>query len=187
MCIRDRINDVLDLSKIESGRMEWHVTTCDLRDVLRDAVAASKGLFAEKAVEPEMVLGAPVATVECDRDRVMQVVINLLSNAFRFVPDDGGRIRVSLTQGGEDWLVRVEDNGPGVPPAMRETVFEKFRQIADTLKARPQGTGLGLTICRQIVERFGGRIWVEEASLGGAAFCFTLPVAAAQTRAQAAE
>ena len=81
---------------------------------------------------------------------------------------------------GEGFLVWVEDNGPGVPQPYREAIFEKFRRVGGSggmLKDKPKGTGLGLAICRQIVEHFGGRIWVEDAGLGGAAVCFTLPAA----------
>ena len=106
-------------------------------------------------------------------------MINLLSNASKFVPEGQGQVRVELRRHGEGLLVRIEDNGPGVPEPYREAIFEKFRQVSGggMLKDKPQGTGLGLAICRQIVEHFGGRIWAEDATLGGAAICFTLPVA----------
>ena len=84
--------------------------------------------------------------------------------------------------------MRVEDNGPGVPQPYREAIFEKFRQVSGSgslLKDKPKGTGLGLAICRQIVEHFGGRIWAEDAALGGAAVCFTLPAAVEEARAAA--
>jgi signal transduction histidine kinase len=110
----------------------------------------------------------------------VQVLINLLSNASKFVPEGEGRVRVELRPQPEGYLVRVEDNGPGVPQPYREAIFEKFRQVGGSggmLKDKPKGTGLGLAICRQIVENFGGRIWAEDAGLGGAAVCFTLPEA----------
>ena len=104
-------------------------------------------------------------------------MVNLLSNAAKFVPDQGGRVLVQLLRQDGGFTLRVEDNGPGVPEAYREAAFEKFRQVGGGLKSKPKGTGLGLTISRTIIERFGGRIWLEGASLGGAAVCFTLPEA----------
>ncbi|MDF1587360.1 sensor histidine kinase [Marinimicrococcus flavescens] len=181
------INDVLDLSKIESGRMEWHVGPCDLRDTVQEAVAASEGLMAEKKARLECELEAGASVVVCDRDRLLQVLINLLSNASKFLPAEDGRVRLIMRRHRDRFEVRVEDNGPGVPPAYREAVFEKFRQVSDDLKSRPKGTGLGLPISRHIIEHFGGRIWVEDAALGGAALCFTLPVPRADHPALAAE
>jgi signal transduction histidine kinase len=183
------INDFLDLSKIESGRMEWQVRECELREIVADAVAATHGLFAERRVRLTQALPAAVATVRCDKDRLLQVMINLLSNASKFVPEAEGHVHIELRpheDGG--FLVRVEDNGPGVPQPYRQAIFEKFRQVSGSggaLKGKPKGTGLGLAICRQIVERFGGRIWAEDAALGGAAVCFTLPEAAAMEKAAA--
>lgn len=173
------INDFLDLSKIESGRMEWQVGDCELHEILSDAVAATHGLFAEKRIALSQELCSTSAPVRCDRDRLIQVMINLLSNASKFVPAGTGRVHLELGRDGSGgFLVRVEDNGPGVPQPYREAIFEKFRQVTGNgLKDKPKGTGLGLTICRQIVEHFGGRIWAEDARLGGAAICFTLPAA----------
>jgi len=171
------INDVLDLSKIESGRMDWQVAPADLGDIVRAAVRAAEGILTERAVALEVDIPAEPAPVVCDRDRVVQVVLNLLSNASKFVPKPGGRVRIALLREDGVFEVRVEDNGPGVPPAQREAVFEKFHQLTGDLNTqKPTGTGLGLTISRQIVERFGGRIWVEDSALGGAALCFTLPI-----------
>jgi Na+/proline symporter/nitrogen-specific signal transduction histidine kinase len=172
------INDVLDLSKIESGRMQWQVTRADLGELVAAAIRAGEGILAERGVTLEVAIPAEAAPVICDRDRIVQVVLNLLSNACKFAPSPGGRVRVELRRRGGVFELRVEDNGPGVPPAEREAVFEKFHQLTGNLNTqKPTGTGLGLTISRQIVERFGGRIWVEDSSLGGAALCFTLPVA----------
>ncbi len=180
------INDVLDLSKIESGRMDWHVAPADLGELVRAAIRAAQGILAERGVALELAIPDAPAPVVCDPDRIVQVVLNLVSNACKFVPSPGGRVRVALAQVDGVFEVRVEDNGPGVPPDQREAVFEKFHQLTGDLNTqKPTGTGLGLTISRQIVERFGGRIWVEDSALGGAALCFTLPVAE-QSRALAA-
>jgi signal transduction histidine kinase len=173
------VNDVLDIAKIESGRMEWRLADHDLRGVLEDAVASVGGLAAERRVTVRTDLKAAAAPVHVDRDRLVQVAVNLLSNAAKFAPEGEGQVLVQLLRHEGTFLVRVEDNGPGVPEPYREAVFERFRQVGDGVRGKPKGTGLGLTISRQIVERFGGRIWVEEASLGGAAVCFTLPASEA--------
>jgi Na+/proline symporter/nitrogen-specific signal transduction histidine kinase len=170
------INDFLDLSKIESGKMEWQIAECELHGIVAEASEATHGLFAERHVQLIQDLDPASAAVQCDKDRMVQVMINLLSNASKFVPEGRGQVRIELRAQHGAWLVRVEDNGPGVPQPYREAIFEKFRQVSDSLlKDKPKGTGLGLAICRQIVEHFGGRIWAEDATLGGAAICFTLP------------
>ncbi|MCB9943968.1 MAG: histidine kinase [Geminicoccaceae bacterium] len=171
------INDVLDLSRIESGRMDWQVTRVDLRDVIEDALSAISGLFTEAGVA--VVLNAEVenALVEGDRDRLIQLVVNLLANAAKFAPRKSGQVRVELLRSGAGrFEIRVDDNGPGVPEDYRRDIFEKFKQASEAFKERPKGTGLGLTITRHIVEAFGGRIWVERSTtLGGASFRFILP------------
>jgi Na+/proline symporter/signal transduction histidine kinase len=174
------INDILDLSRIESGRMEWHLSTCDPKDILEDALAATSGLFKEKGItlQPDFARDLPRVTV--DRDRLMQVVINLLSNAAKFAQPEGGRVTVRMARQDRQLAVSVEDNGPGIPPEQFEAVFDRFHQLGgDTMTGKPKGWGLGLTICRQIVEHFGGRIWVEPGRPRGAVFRFTLPTALA--------
>ncbi len=174
------INDILDLSRIESGRMEWHLSTCDPKEIIEDALAATSGLFKEKGIvlEPELAGDLPPITV--DRDRLMQVVINLLSNAAKFAQPGGGRVTVRMARQERQLAVSVEDNGPGIPPEQAEAVFDRFYQLGgDTKTGKPKGWGLGLTICRQIVEHFGGRIWVEPAQPRGTVFRFILPTALA--------
>jgi signal transduction histidine kinase len=176
------INDILDLSRIGSGQMEWHLSSCDPKEIIADALAATDGLFRAKQirVEPELSPGLPRITV--DRDRLMQVVINLLSNAAKFVQAGSGRVKVCLAAAGRDLEVSVQDNGPGIPPEQGQAVFERFHQLgSDPMTGKPAGSGLGLAICRQIIEHFGGRIWVEPATPRGAVFRFTLPIAGATT------
>jgi len=171
------VGDILDLSRIEAGRMEWRVRRCDLRELLEKVGERVRPVLQERGIVLETDFALPRAPVECDPDRVLQVLLNLLDNAAKFVPAGRGRIRMVLRSLGDTWLVRVEDNGPGVPGELRDVVFEKFRQLPATGEARPRGSGLGLAICREILRHFGGRIWCEESDLGGAAFCFTLPAA----------
>jgi Na+/proline symporter/signal transduction histidine kinase len=170
------INQVLDLAKLESGRAEWQVGQVDMKAVVDDSVAATSQLFDSKRVTLAVDVRAGLPPVRGDRDRVVQVLINLLSNAAKFVAADAGRVTVDVHADGPLVTVRVTDNGPGVALADRQLIFEKFRQAGDTLTAKPEGTGLGLPISRQIVEHLGGRLWVEDApGQEGAVFAFTLP------------
>ncbi|MBG0775057.1 MAG: response regulator [Desulfovibrionaceae bacterium] len=171
------INDVLDLNKIESGRVEWNDTPIDLGEMVGRAVSAVQGLFAEKPmIELRLDLAKDLPHIYADQDRIEQVLINLLNNAAKFT--DEGTVTVSgrRTAGGLA-EIRVEDTGVGIPPADLAKIFEKFHQLrpADTLQDKPKGTGLGLTICREIVEHYGGSIWAESEPGAGAAIVFQLP------------
>jgi len=172
------INQILDLAKLESGRAEWASEPVDVGEIVRAAMASLQALFDEKAVRlgGELPLRGPV--VIADHDRLMQVLVNLLSNAVKFAPPTQGEVRVRLAS--NDYEVRVEvlDNGPGLTADECNVIFEKFRQGGDTMTAKPQGTGLGLPISRQIVEHFGGKLWVESKPGTGACFIFTVPLPA---------
>ncbi|MFG1265525.1 MULTISPECIES: ATP-binding protein [Xanthobacter] len=169
------VNQVLDMAKIESGHAEWHSTDVDLRALVADAVKATAELARTKGAEIVLTAPASVPTVKADPDRLTQVMLNLISNAAKFVPAQGGRIDVRLSADAGGLEVQVEDNGPGVPPADRDTIFEKFRQGGDALN-RPPGTGLGLPISRRIVDHFGGKIWLDQREGKGACFAFRLPL-----------
>ena len=170
------INQVLDLAKLESGRAEWASTEVDLRGVIDDAAATTRQLMQDRGVTFASAIPEAVPLILADRDRLLQVMLNLLSNAVKFCEPSQGRIDVRLTVGEAQLQVDVQDNGPGIALADQDTIFEKFRQgSADTLTAKPAGTGLGLPISRQIVEHFGGRLWVTSTPGQGATFSFTLP------------
>jgi Na+/proline symporter/signal transduction histidine kinase len=173
------INNVLDLAKLESGRAEWHAAPLDLKQVIEDAVGATSQLLQEKRIQLELGLPPVVPQVVADRDRLMQVMLNLLSNAVKFCDRARGRIAVSLEAGPDHLRVAVRDNGPGVRTEDRELIFDKFRQGGNILAGKPQGTGLGLPISREIIRHFGGTLWLESTSGEGATFVFTLPLAAA--------
>jgi Na+/proline symporter/signal transduction histidine kinase len=168
------INQILDLAKLESGRAEWTSSVVDLGEVIRESVDSLGQVYRDKGVTLEMVLPKPGPTVMADRDRLMQVMINLLSNAQKFVAAGSGHVVVKVTETTDSVRVSVADNGPGIAAEDRETIFEKFRQGGSVLTEKPRGTGLGLPISRQIIEYFGGRLWVEGASGAGATFVFTL-------------
>ena len=134
-------------------------------------------MFREKQVALDLALPDLSPRVFADRDRLVQVMINLLSNAVKFAPPQSGRVAVTVGANDSEARIEVVDNGPGIRPEERESIFEKFRQGGrDLLTDKPQGTGLGLPISRQIVEYFGGRIWAESGAGQGARFIFTLPL-----------
>ncbi|AZT85936.1 histidine kinase [Marinobacter sp. NP-4(2019)] len=170
------INQVLDLAKLEAGRVEWHATELDLAEVIDDALTTTSQLVQEQGVELELNLPRQVPPVMADRDRLLQVLLNLITNAIKFCDREAGRIGITVRVLPEALQVDVRDNGRGVDAADQDTIFEKFRQAGDNLTEKPQGTGLGLPISRQIVEHFGGRLWVRSEPGKGATFSFTLPL-----------
>jgi Na+/proline symporter/signal transduction histidine kinase len=172
------INQILDLAKLESGRAEWTVAAVDVAEVIHEAAESLTVLFAEKHVTLEFEGCEAGLTVLADRDRLMQVLVNLLSNALKFVPAGSGRVTVGAGGTASEVRVSVDDNGPGIRVQDQEVIFDKFHQGAgttDVLTDKPQGTGLGLPISRQIIEYFNGRLWVESTPGAGARFVFTLP------------
>ena len=171
------INQVLDLAKIESGAAEWHSSEIDMREVLDDSVTAVSQLFKERKIDLAVELPQKVPGIVADRDRLMQVMLNLLSNAAKFSERAPGAVSVALAQQSGFLRVEVSDNGIGISVADQEVIFEKFRQVGDALTGKPQGSGLGLHISRRIIEHFGGRMWVTSRPDEGACFSFTLPLA----------
>lgn len=170
------INQMLDIAKIESGNAEWHTTSVDMRDVLKESVDATAQLYKEQSVQLELELPDSVPQVMADRDRLIQVMLNLLANAVKFCDPDSGHVTVRLRELSDCVRVDVSDNGPGIAPGDQELIFQKFRQVGDKLTGKPHGTGLGLPISRSIIERLGGMLWVESVPENGATFSFTLPL-----------
>jgi signal transduction histidine kinase/HAMP domain-containing protein len=168
------VSDLLDLSRIEAGRVELDLRALDTFALVRGAVLAHSDLFAARGQQVSLEVPEDVAPIHGDRQRVEQILANLLSNAAKYTPR-GGRICVSARACDGYVEIAVADSGPGVPPEERELVFEKFYRGGDALTRQEQGTGLGLTIVRSLVELQGGRVWVEDAPGGGARFVFTLP------------
>ncbi|MBS1694582.1 MAG: histidine kinase [Actinobacteria bacterium] len=190
------INQVLDLSKLESGAAEWHIEPIDLGEVVASSVHATAQLFRDRGVALDVDVPEPAPTVRADRDRLVQVMLNLLSNAVKFCPPDSGHVQVTIgvaddgagagvahsRADGRLARVDVADNGPGIDAEDHAVIFEKFRQGGDTRINRPSGTGLGLPISREIVDRLGGELWVRSSPGQGAVFSFTLPVATARAQ-----
>jgi Na+/proline symporter/nitrogen-specific signal transduction histidine kinase len=174
------VNQVLDMAKIEAGHAQWDSSDVDMRELLTRAAQITTEMFRERGATVVLDLPASAPRLRLDADRLMQVLLNLLSNAAKFLPAQGGRVDVRLRVLDTGLRVEIQDNGSGVAAEQRELIFEKFRQGGDAAH-RPQGTGLGLPISRQIVEHFGGRMWLEPTVGPGACFAFELPWQAAVT------
>ena len=168
------INNLLDLAKIEAGEVEWNLLPTPLGEVLdlvRDSFTA---LVGERRLELAVEAPGGLPEIVLDRDKIIQVLINLLSNAVKHSPEGSNVTVRCLPRESGGVRFEVEDEGPGIPAGDEERIFERFQQL-DGVEDRT-GTGLGLTISREIVERHGGRIWAEAGRLGGALFAVELPV-----------
>jgi signal transduction histidine kinase len=171
------VTEVLDLEKIEAGKMEFRDERVDLGDVVERATAATAALFETTGLELRRDVAPDLPQVKGDPHRLVQVVINLLSNAVKFTPSGSVTVRAAAPDGGAAVVVSVADTGAGIAVGDQERVFEQFAQAGDTLSEAPRGTGLGLAICREIVEHHGGRIWLESELGVGSTFSFSLPIA----------
>lgn len=171
------INDLLDLNKIEAGRMEWRDARLNVAHELESASTAMQGAFASKPkVRFDLRVAKDVGTIVADRDRLRQMLLNLLSNAIKYT--DEGYVRLAagpLPDGGLQ--IRIEDSGQGIAEEDRERIFQKFYQShsGHPEKAKPEGTGLGLPICKHIVEHYGGSIRVASHSGRGSVFLVEFP------------
>lgn len=166
------INDLLDIAKIESGKMELHLVRLNVSDCVRKSMRSLRSLAEAHQVSIDAEQADNLPAVMADRDRLEQVITNLLSNALKYsTPQSVVSIRVQSVD--KTVRVSVSDQGQGIPPGQLEKVFDRFQQLAGAKK----GTGLGLTISRALVEQHGGRIWVESEPGHGAHFHFELPAA----------
>ncbi len=168
------INDVLDLAKIEAGKMEWNMEPVRIQDVVERAIAATSSLFDQKNLKLDRKIGTDLPDVSGDRDKLIQVVVNLLSNAVKFTNE--GAVTCSVFQKQGNIVVGITDTGIGIAPSDHAKVFEQFKQVGDTLTDKPKGTGLGLPICKEIVEHHHGKIWLESELGQGSTFFFSLPM-----------
>ena len=168
------INDVLDLAKIESGKMEWNMRPVFLQDVISRGVAATSSLFEQKGLKLKKNIPADLPIIKADEDKLIQEVINLLSNAVKFTKK--GTVSIEAYQEKGQLIFEVQDTGIGIADEDRHKIFERFRQAGDTLTDKPQGTGLGLPICREIIEHHGGIIWMKSEFNVGSTFFFSIPL-----------
>jgi signal transduction histidine kinase len=171
------INDILDLSKIEAGRMELEAQPFDLPAALDNALTLIKERAARNSIALEVHVDPQIGEILADERKVKQVLLNLLSNAVKFTPE-GGKITMSAVMNGETVAVSVADTGIGIAAEDQETVFEEFRQVGTDYARKREGTGLGLALARRLVELHGGKLSLQSELGKGATFTFTLPVRA---------
>ncbi|MBF0487226.1 MAG: response regulator [Nitrospirae bacterium] len=174
MRLTSLINDVLDIAKMESGKVDWKNETLHVEDIIKRAAQTTKALCDKAGLEFIVAVEPDMPPIVGDGDRLVQVVINLISNAIKFTAD--GSVTCRASRQGSEVVISVSDTGIGINPRDRESIFEKFRQVGDTLTDKPKGTGLGLPISKQIVNHHKGRIWVEDNTVKGSTFSFTLPL-----------
>jgi len=174
------INDLLDLAKIESGRVEWRShRIADPLGILSHVYATFRPLYEERNISLTIDATGPLPAIDGDRDRLIQVLTNLCSNSMKFTPAGGSVVMGATAEtinGESTLLLTITDSGPGIPESQVDQVFERFHQVqATTYGNKPKGTGLGLAICREVVEHHGGNIRVELPDNGGTRMVVALP------------
>jgi len=170
------INDILDLSKIEAGRMELETTTFDLPIAIENALVLVRERAIRHGIRLDRAIDDQLGDFTGDERKVKQILVNLLSNAVKFTPE-GGQIKVDASVGDSTVMISVTDTGIGIAREDQEAIFEEFRQARGNYAQKREGTGLGLTLTRKFVEMHGGKIWVESEVGKGSKFTFTLPIA----------
>ncbi len=173
------INDILDLSKIEAGKMELAFDEVNIVDVTNSVLSTMTGLVKDKQIELKRIIEPNLPTVRADAIRVRQIMINLLSNAAKFTDEGDIMVEVGLRPGptGRNEIqVSVTDTGPGISESDQAKLFQAFSQVDDSPTRKTGGTGLGLSICQHLVNMHGGRIWIESQVGRGSTFHFTLPL-----------
>jgi signal transduction histidine kinase len=172
------IADLLDLATIEAGSMKWRSEYLSLEEVVQSSISGMGPLFESKGLRVTTAFGSSLSRFSGDRDRLVQVVTNILFNAIKFTPA-GGAVHVEVREEPDpapQLVVEISDTGIGIPAGDLELIFEKFQRAGDQLTSKIEGTGLGLSIARQIVENHGGRIWAASTRGKGSTFTFTLPL-----------
>ena len=170
------INQVLDFQKIEAGRMKWHVNSVNLSEVIQNAIDATRQLVLDKGLLLTVDMPKDTPDLTGDRDQLMQVMINLISNAVKFCYAQHGRIHVSLKCNSNKMIVSVKDSGIGISDEDQKVIFQQFTQISPSGRGRPQGSGLGLAITKRIIEFHAGTIDVQSEIGHGSTFTIALPI-----------
>lgn len=172
--LREQVEDLLDFSKLESGAFQIHPSFMDYGALARSALDSFENTAKDRGVRLVIEGNTHIGMI-ADRKRLEQVLVNLLSNAIKFTPE-AGEVRLMITIEGDEVFTRISDTGIGIPKDKLDRIFEKFYQIDNSSTRRYSGTGLGLTICKNLVEKHGGSIWATSEEGKGSCFCFTLPV-----------
>jgi signal transduction histidine kinase len=169
------INEILDLSKVEAGRMELEVATFDLPLAIDNARTFVRERATKHGINLDVIVDERLGDFTGDERKIKQILLNLLSNAVKFTPE-GGRIGINARQTDGALEISVSDTGIGIAPEDQATIFEEFRQVGGDYAHKKEGTGLGLTLAKKFVELHGGKIWVESEVGKGSTFTFTLPI-----------
>jgi signal transduction histidine kinase len=169
------INDILDLSKVEAGRMELELSEFDLPSAMQNAMTLVRERAQNHGIALKLHVDRKLGEIRADERKFKQILLNLLSNAVKFTPD-GGRVEVDARRNGTSVEVSVKDTGVGIAKKDQEAVFEEFRQVGRDYTSKQEGTGLGLALARRFVELHGGKIWLQSAPGKGSTFTFTLPL-----------
>ncbi len=170
----EMINGALDISKMESGKMEWNIIPMDITEVIQSSATVIDWMLEPSGLSLEFKVSDNLPLIQGDRDRLLQVMVNLIGNAIKFTEE--GQITIGAKNGNNEITVSVSDTGIGVEPENQELIFGEFYQVGHILTDKPKGIGLGLPICRNIVTNHGGRIWMESEPGVGSTFYFTLPL-----------
>lgn len=170
------ITNVLDLEKFESGNQKLNKTKVDLKELIEEAIATMKQLIQLKNINLKLEVNSSLPSSFMDRDRIFQVLLNLISNAVKFCKPEGGQIIITAYVLDNNLKVNVIDNGPGISKAEANQIFDKFYQVKNQTRKKPTGSGLGLAICKNIIHMHNGKIWVQPEPTLGSRFSFTLPI-----------
>ncbi|MCX6695762.1 MAG: PAS domain-containing sensor histidine kinase [Candidatus Altiarchaeota archaeon] len=172
--LRGAVQKILDIARMESGKMIYHIDKVDLNSVMSEVLETVGILFESKNLKVTNKIGGDIPHVIADKERIALVIENIISNSIKFTPV-GGRIDVTASVEGDNVLVQIHDTGVGIPEEDKEKIFEKYYQVKSGMGENVGGSGLGLVICKKIVEDLGGKIWVESKLSEGSTFNFRLP------------
>lgn len=168
------INDLLDISRMEAGKVSLNMREIDIEEIITQVITLTTPIIREKSVQVILNIRESLPKIMADKDKLVQVIINLISNAIKFTEEGCVVCTARAVEG--NIIVSISDTGFGIREEDKKYIFEKFSQVGDTLTNKPRGTGLGLAICKYIIEEHGGEIWVESEIEKGSDFSFSIPI-----------
>lgn len=173
--LENLIEQLLDLSKIESGKIDMSLENFNIKDVIEEAIYITEPIFMQKGIEVKTLIPEHLLTIQADRGKIKQVLLNLLTNAVKFTEKDHAKVTIQVFQEHNTLTVSVADQGIGIASEDQKCIFEPFRQAGGSKSAKYSGIGLGLSIVMEFVKLHRGKIWVESEVGQGSKFSFTLP------------